>query len=302
MATFYPILTSTPKRKSSTELDVLLLAPKKKKSRVSRVAGAQKTFQTRIKSLKDLDPSHFDVELSLHKSKMFPNKNNFLMLRQKSNDVNAILIHESLIPRLISKLEHLYEKSCESNHAAETKVLEEKCAAETTVNYNENNIAVKVVEEKETSNCESTKHTEEKPGNSKDNPVIIDEWDINASQSTYRKTLAEVYAQLMVSQISIIAERNCEGCQKKYSSQRDHECIMSSNEELVNLYFWELFESVGDVEANALCTRRMGDFTRVSDLKITFTKEELRNYVEWINVLEYMLKEWLQFKQQLQIE
>ena len=55
MATFYPILTSTPKRKSSTELDVLLLAPKKKKSRVSRVVKAQKTLQTRIKSLKDLD-------------------------------------------------------------------------------------------------------------------------------------------------------------------------------------------------------------------------------------------------------
>ena len=242
----------------------------------------QKVFQKRMQCLRKMEKDNLNVEISLHTYRDFP-KENLVMLQQNSSDVNAIVIHESVIQKLISKLQRLEDYESEQ-------------IAEKIINYNKEDTVCENVEKE----AASIVVEKEKSGVSKENPIIIDEWDINSSQSADRKITAEVYAQLMTSQLGRVAEENCEGCRKQYSSQKDHKYIMSTSEELLNLYFWDLFENVRVAEANTMCARRMGDFTRAADLKIIFTKNDLRNYEDWVDTLKVLLK--MKFKQQIEIE
>ena len=90
--------------------------------------------------------------------------------------------------------------------------------------------------------------------------------------------------------------KNCEGCRLEYSSQLDHDCIANASAELLQLYFWVLFDSVNEEEANELCKKRMIKFLKPDKQygNYSIIKEELRNDIAWIRDL---LPQWLHLKE-----
>ena len=93
--------------------------------------------------------------------------------------------------------------------------------------------------------------------------------------------------------------KNCEGCRLEYPSQLDHDCIANASAELLQLYFWVLFDSVNEEEANELCKKRMIKFLKPYKQygNYSIIKEELRNDIAWIEKLRDLLPQWLHLKE-----
>ena len=65
-------------------------------------------------------------------------------------------------------------------------------------------------------------------------------------QDEIENLLIQAYANVVVNIIMDLVDRNCEGCQNNWPSQRDHECLMLANDTRVYRYLTQALEEVND--------------------------------------------------------
>ena len=66
----------------------------------------------------------------------------------------------------------------------------------------------------------------------------------------YKENVSVIYSQLMHSAFKESSSKFCEGCELRYPSQKDHDCLMMPVDERVDLLFEFLFESIGGEDAH----------------------------------------------------
>ena len=123
---------------------------------------------------------------------------------------------------------------------------------------------------------------EEKPEN---DTIVIDEWDINSMQSSYRRTLSEIVAAQMKDLFSKMLK--CEGCEIDAPGQLVHDCLKSV-EELVLENFGILLDAVDITKANEMCFTSTAKTSALpmNDVSCFLDKESLTNDKDWIEITE----------------
>ena len=82
--------------------------------------------------------------------------------------------------------------------------------------------------------------------------LIVDEWDLDAPQSKFRKVLAELYAKSMAARYSVTSKEYCEGCDYDAPSQRHHDCLMMPLQDRIEILFERLIEKVNETDINEM--------------------------------------------------
>ena len=120
--------------------------------------------------------------------------------------------------------------------------------------------------------------------------LIIDEWELDSSQSKLRKVLAELYAKTMVARFSDASRENCEGCACDAPSQRHHDCIMMSIQDRIDILFGVLIEKVNEDDINKMALDMMRE--EGNEIKgDSISKDILKKDEEWTErVNELMFK------------
>ena len=94
--------------------------------------------------------------------------------------------------------------------------------------------------------------------------IIIDEWDIQAAQSSHRRIISELIAKEMKEVFSDVVYANCSGCIDQLENQLGHELCLAPMEEKVHTCFPILMDRIN-----------ISNFTNLN-------KEQLLNDNEWI--------------------
>jgi len=123
---------------------------------------------------------------------------------------------------------------------------------------------------------------EEKP---KADDIIIDEWDINSVQSTYRRVFSEIVAKQMKDLFTEMVK--CEGCEIDAPGQLSHDCLKPV-EEIVFENFGMLFDKVDMTKANEMCFSTVAETSAlpINDVSCFLDKESLRNDQDWMERTE----------------
>ena len=82
--------------------------------------------------------------------------------------------------------------------------------------------------------------------------LIVDEWDLDAPQSKFRKVLAELYAKSMAARYSDTSKEYCGGCDYDAPSQRHHDCLMMPLQDRIEILFERLIEKVNETDINEM--------------------------------------------------
>ena len=120
--------------------------------------------------------------------------------------------------------------------------------------------------------------------------LIIDEWELDSTQSKLRKILAELYAKSMVAPYSDSSRENCEGCACEAPSQRHHDCIMMPLQDRIIILFDVLIEKVNEEDINKMALDTMRE--EGNEIKgECISKDILKKDKEWIErVNELIIK------------
>ena len=76
------------------------------------------------------------------------------------------------------------------------------------------------------------------------NKLIVDEWDIESEQSTFRRELADTVSKKIAEIFFDAVTENCAGCQENQLNQLAHEFCLLSRDEKFNILFPQLLEKI----------------------------------------------------------
>ena len=274
---FTPTSTSTPKRKGAVVKTPK--APKKPK-----LSAPAKLFNDRINQWKKANSILTEVEITKHCD---PNlsKGYFIMLRQRSlmtggKQDNAVLVHHSYIRGLVQNLNQCLKvmennKNNASSFASSSTLQENTAQFEDTIPLN------------------TEKKVEHELG-TKENPIVVDEWDINSVQSFYRKELTNIYFEKMKGKLRELIQGTCEGCCFAYPSQRDHECFTLEPLLVLEVYFNKLIDMVDEDEANKECLKIANNNQFKYAGNVHVSNEELKNDDDWKQAVKSLFSDYFE--------
>ena len=128
----------------------------------------------------------------------------------------------------------------------------------------------------------------------KEEKLIVDEWDLDAPQSKFRKVLAELYAKSMVVRYSDTSKEHCEGCDYDAPSQRHHDCLMMPLQDRIEILFERLIEKVDENDINKMAFEIMyeegNEISKEPILKDTLEKDE-----EWVERVKELIYKSLSY-------
>ena len=109
--------------------------------------------------------------------------------------------------------------------------------------------------------------------------IIIDEWDIHAIQSEYRKTLSELTAEKMKDIFHVVVKKNCPGCEVDHPSQKHHSCLNEMEDQIEEL-FYALMKGMDWEKLNQLCCEKTGTQNCILTMETLYDDEEFCNYTK----------------------
>ena len=124
--------------------------------------------------------------------------------------------------------------------------------------------------------------------------LIVDEWDLDAPQSKFRKVLAELYAKSMAARYSDTSKEYCDGCDYDAPSQRHHDCLMMPLQDRIEILFERLIEKVDENDINEMAIEIMheeGDEIN----KVYISKDDLKKDEEWVERVKELIYKTLSY-------
>lgn len=116
--------------------------------------------------------------------------------------------------------------------------------------------------------------------------IVIDEWDLNSSQSIYRKTLANLTAERIKEMYWSLMRETCVACEYDVPAQETHLCNLPVDENIKSL-FAVIMNRINFKELNAACCK---------NLKIPVNENQFPSYAqlledqEWKNYIAETVK------------